>query len=79
MKPLAEHLTKDYISFEVHSITGEGAGEISPENYIDGPEKYSLKQVNISLLSIPDEKIFDLIFAMGCPCKRTLYSGAPYI
>ena len=72
MKPLAELLTKDYISFEVHSVTGEGADEISPENYTDGPEKYSLKQVNISLLSLPDEKIFDLIFVVGCPCKRML-------
>jgi hypothetical protein len=79
MKPLAELLINDDIFSKVNSVTGDGADEITPENYIDGPEKYSIKILNLSLLSLLDEKIFDLVCAVGCPCIRTLYSGTPYI
>ena len=43
MKPLAEMLNNDDIFSKVNSVTGEGADEISPDHYIEGPEKYSIK------------------------------------
>ena len=43
MMTLAELSTKDDISCKVHSVTGEGPDETTPQNYIDGPEKYSIK------------------------------------
>ena len=79
MKPLAELLNNDDIFSKVNSVTGEGADEIAPDCYTDGPEKYSIKNLNLSLLSLSGAKIYNLVFGVGCPCKRTLFSGAPYI
>jgi hypothetical protein len=56
MKPLAELLNNDDIFSKVNSVTGEGANEITPENYINGPEKYSIKKLSPSLLSLSEEK-----------------------
>ena len=66
MKPLAELLTKDYISFEVHSVTGEGADEIAPDCYIDGPEKYSKKFESVSAVSFGSQN-FQSGFWCGMP------------
>jgi hypothetical protein len=43
MKPLAELLNNDDIFSKVNSVTDEGADEIAPDCYIDGPEKNSIK------------------------------------
>ena len=72
-------MNNDDIFSKVNSVTGEGADEIAPDCYTDGPEKYSIKNLNLSLLSLSGAKIFNLVFGVGCPCKRTLFSGAPYI
>jgi hypothetical protein len=79
MKPLAELLNNDDIFSKVKAVTGEGADEIALDCYIEGPEKYSIKNLNLSLLSPLGNKIFDLVYGVGCPRKRTIYSGAPYI
>lgn len=64
MKPLAELLNNDDIFSMVNSVTGEGADEIAPDCYIDGPEKYSIK--NLSLLSLSGKKLI-CFFWCGMP------------
>lgn len=80
MKPLAEDLTpydKSYI--ELHSIGGDIEGEISIQKYQHGPEKYSLNNLNLSLLSLLVNDLSKIILESGCPCSRPTYSGAPYV
>jgi hypothetical protein len=72
-------LNNDDIFSKVNSVTGESADEIALDCFIEGPEKHSIKNLNLSLLSLLGNTIFDLLYGVGCPCKRTLYSGAPYI
>ena len=38
MKSLAELLNNDDIFSKVYSVTGEGADELAPDRYTDGPE-----------------------------------------
>jgi hypothetical protein len=73
IQSLAGLLNNYDIFSKVNSVTGEGANNITLENYIDSPEKYSIKKLNLSLLSLLDKKIFDLVFVEGCQCKRMLY------
>lgn len=80
MKPLAEVWTSSDKSFlEVHSVVGEMEGGIGTETYQKGPEKYSMKHLNLSLLSLSANDLCNIILANGCPCSRPMYSGAPYV
>ena len=90
MKPLAETSGFDESAinayeakpnWEIHnkvcSISGEGSDEFFHERYKVGPEKYSMRNLNLSMLSLPCKVISDLILESGCPCERQQYSGAP--
>ncbi len=92
MKPLAETSCFDESAlnayeakpnWEIHnkvcSIGGEGSDESFHARYKVGPEKYSMRNLNLSMLSLPCEVISDLILESGCPCERQQYSGAPRI
>ena len=48
-------------------------------NYSHGLEKYTVKNLNLSLLSLSVNDLSDLILAGRCPCERKLYSGPPDI
>jgi hypothetical protein len=64
---------------KVCSVSGEVSDDFASENYEEGPEKYSMKNLNLSLLSLPVNVISDVVFECGCPCERPQYSGAPRI
>ena len=80
MKPIAEIWTPSVKSYlEIHSVGGEMEGDIGTETYQKGPEKYSMKNLNLSLLSLSSNDLSNLILESGCPCSRAMYSGAPYV
>ena len=75
IKPTAEKSMTDGISNKVNSVSCK----VDPLSYEKGPDKYSARNLNLSLLSLPVESISNLLLSSGCPCERTQYSGAPYI
>ena len=75
IKPTAEKSMTDEMSNKVYSVSCE----VDPLSYEKGPDKYSARNLNLSLLSLPVESISNLLLSSGCPCERTQYSGAPYI
>ena len=80
MKQFAEFATlNDGHYNRVHSVSGKMSGELGSENFNQGPKKYSMKILNLSLLSLLVNDLSDLILASGCPCERTLYCHAPSV
>ena len=77
--PLARIMDVNESYNMVNVLKGDCAGAIGFESYEMGPEKYSMKKLNVSLLSLSDDLISTLLLESGCPCDRTHYSGAPYI
>ncbi len=55
------------------------AGKVRMGNYSHESKKHSMKNLNISPLSLPVNDLSEMFLADGCPCERTLYSGAPYV
>ena len=64
IKPTAEKSMTDGISNKVNSVSCE----VHQHSYKKGPEKYSARNLNLSLLSLPVESISNLLLRLGCPC-----------
>ncbi len=52
------------------SISGEVSDDFASENYEEGPEKYSMTNLNLSMSSFPVNVISDMVFECGCLCGR---------
>ena len=63
MKPCAELMTVNDENYNrVYLVDGEMAGKVGMGYYSHGPEKYSMKNLNLSLLFLPVNDLFDLMF-----------------
>ena len=80
MKPLTEVWTSYNESYaEIHSAGGDLTGDIAREKYNDGPKMYAMKNLNLSLLSLPVNDLSNLILESAHPCSRPLHCSAPYV
>ena len=67
IKPRAEALMTDGDSDSNNKVNSVSC-EVDQHSYKKGPEKYSARNLNLSLLSLLVESISNLLLRLGCPC-----------